>query len=391
MSAYPSAVQVLANVVERVAPRDPEAWAARPALKRGVEVSAARARQLRFTVRQLASAVGHADMPPGCGESLQVLLSAEGVDTFLDLAADGTFRDAARPALLGRPLSWNALASLRDCVKILAEETDIEVRLPRIEGMVRGPQITPAQAAALYRRLADQAAANPQRPFVARTLAAVAVILDTGMQTGDMVTRRLEHLDLETGTLECLYRPQNFPEAEGVTAVLPLREGTVIALKGWLEHRQRLVDALEGQDPEALWVTVKPSPRSDGSSYEAGLPLLERGFRRAHRRGVSRLNELLAGAWDEATRGPWRPLPTTPEALRRVVDVDALVPELAELHGRNPEVVRPEPWAAGPHPGVPAHVKHGEEYAYNEYDCRCKDCYLQMVKLRALRKDLKAG
>jgi hypothetical protein len=389
------AVRRLENVVERVAPRDPGLWEARPPLKRGRLVSQPRARQLRATVRQLALAVGHEGMPEGCGRSVQRLLSPRSVDAFLELATEGAFRDPDKPKLLGRPLSWSSVATLRDCLVVLGEEAGVDVVVPQVWRQSAGGAPSERQAAAVYRKVADMAARAPLDAMLARTVAVVGLILDTGMQTGALVSRRVEDVDLEAGEVRAVYQTQNAAHWPQVEAVLPLREGTVVAVRQWLGFRQRLVDALEGSDHGALWVTVQATsqPGADGVrvAYEAGMPLREGGLRLAHASAMGQLNAVLAGRWDQAAAGPWVPLPLTPEGLRRAVDVEALVPELAEVRGRFDEPERLPRWAEGPHAGVPSFAVHGSDSTYTNYACRCKECYLEHSRVEAAKRALRKG
>lgn len=391
----PRGVVQLEGVVERVAPRDPARWEARPALKRGRLVSKSRAQQLRATVRQLGMAVGHEGMPEGCGQSVKRLLGPEAVDAFLELAAEGAFRDPDRAALLGKALSWSSVASLRDCLVILGEEAGVEVVVPRVWRQPAGRVPSERQAAAVYRKVADMAAEAPLNAVLARSVAVVGVILDTGMQTGALLSRRLADVDLEAGTIRAVYHTQNAAHWPQVEAVLPLREGTVVAVRRWLGFRQVLVDALEGSDHGALWVTVQASARpgvdGDRVAYEAGMPLKEGGLRLAHASAMEQLNAVLAGRWDQSARGPWVPLPLTPEGLRRAVDVEALVPALAEVRGRFDEPVQLPRWADGPHAGVPAFAVHGRDSTYNTYGCRCERCFLEHSRVEAAKRALRKG
>nr|WSX25614.1 site-specific integrase [Streptomyces tubercidicus] len=383
-------VRRLERLVEKVAPRDPARWEARPPLKRGRLVSRSRADQLRATVRQLGLAVRHEEMPEGCGQSVEALLSPHSIDAFLELASGGTFRDPDKPALLGKALSWSSLATLRDCLVILGEEADVEVVVPSVWRQPAGQVPSEKQAAAVYRRVAGMAAGAPLDPLLARTVAVVGMILDTGMQTGALLSRQLSDVDLEAGTVRAVYRTQNATHRPAVEAVLPLREGAVVAVQRWLGFRRALIDALEGADHGALWVTVQAStkPGADGDpvTYEAGMPLGPNGFRAAHASAMEQLNAVLAGRWDQSSQGPWLPLPLTPEGLRRAVDVEALVPALAEVRGRFDEPDQQPRWADGPHAGVPSFAVHGRESTYVNYRCRCKACYLEMSARNAARR-----
>ena len=273
-------VSELWALVERVAPRDEAAWEARPPLRRGRLVSKSRALQLRATVGQLERAVARPEMPEGAAGQVGVLLGPEGVDVVMELGAAGELRDPGT----GRTgeLSWSSVATLRDCLAILGEEAGVEMLLPKVWRPGASATVTPAQAAALYRRMADMAASAPLDAILARTLAVIGVALDSGMPSGDMVARRLEDVDLEAGVLRASWHRQNASHMPPVEETVRLWEGTIVALERWLRFRQVLVGALEGSDPGALWVTVSPTSRgfADGRSelYPAGMPLRQWGF-----------------------------------------------------------------------------------------------------------------
>ena len=318
------AVVRLENVVERVAPRDKNRWGERPALRRGGQVSETRARQLRSTVNQLAAAVGHEEMPEDCGKSVQRLLAPEAVDAFLELAADGTFRPASKPALLGRSLSWSSLATLRDCLKILGEESGVKVVVPRVWRPTEADLAavpSPEQLAALYERIVVMSRSAPVDASMARAVACMGVVLDTRMASGDLTSRRLEHLDLEGAQgpeMLAVWHRQNASHLPAVEKRVVLRPGTVAALRRWLVFRQKLVDGLQGSDHGKLWVTVKRMGRTvDGEpqTYEAGMPLQAWGLRYGFARGMERLDEVLSSRWEGP--GSWEPLPTRIERLRR--------------------------------------------------------------------------
>ena len=310
----------LENVVERVAPRDPGLWEVRPALKRGRLVSTPRAYQLRATVRQLALAVGHEDMPEGCGRSVQRLLAPAAVDTFLELASEGAFRDPDRQALLGKPLSWSGLATLRDCLKILGEEVGVDVVVPRVyrERLDLAPVADQEQLDAVYERLVSSGDAGVDAAM-ARSMACAGLVLDSRMRSGDLASRRVEHLHLDEGDpwVEAVWTSQG--DGRRRVGEMPLRPGAVAALRRWLRFREGLVAGLEGSDHGMLWVTVKAMPsRSAGGevvTYAAGMPLQRRGLRVGFSVGMERLNEVLASRW--VGPGVWAPLPSRVEQWRR--------------------------------------------------------------------------
>lgn len=310
-------VRRLERLVERVAPRDPVRWEARPPLKRGRLVSRSRADQLRATVRQLGLAVGHDEMPERCGRSAKALLAPRSIDAFLELASEGEFRDRRNPAAIGSPLSWSTLATLRDCLVILGEQAGIEVVVPRIyrERLDLAPVAGAEQLELLYGRLVGSV---PADATMARSLACAGLVLDSRMRSGDLVTRRVEHVHLDEGDawVDAVWHHQGSGRVR--EDQVPLRPGTVTALRRWLGFREGLVAGLQGSDHGMLWVTAKARMHlvhGAYETYEAGMPLGPWGMRRGFSTGMDRLNEVLASQWEGP--GPWVPLPPRVEQWRR--------------------------------------------------------------------------
>ncbi|MFJ6608250.1 hypothetical protein, partial [Streptomyces lydicus] len=226
----PRGIVRLENLVERVAPRDAGRWEGRPPLKRGRLVSTTRAYQLRATLRQLELAVGHEEMPEGCGRSVQALLAPDSVDVFLELASEGVFRDRRNPAAIGTPLSWSTLASLRDCLVILGEEAGVGVVVPRVyrQRLDLAPVAGQEQLELLYGRLTQSADAGTDA-LMARALACAGLVLDSRMRSGDLVTRRVQDVCLVEGDawVDAVWHHQGSGRRR--EARVPLRAGTVAA------------------------------------------------------------------------------------------------------------------------------------------------------------------
>jgi len=329
-----------------------------------------RVRQLRMTVRQLERALDEEGaLPARARREVRSLLNARNVDTFLELAASGVLRGG--PAPKPQPLAYASMRILRDCLAILGQGAGVEVVLPRMWQQPPKPTVPPAQQAVLYRRVADMAAADPvdldavgywarvRAMDRCRLLAIVGVVLDTGARASELCGQRVDDLGAGVGSVRVVRRPQNGsamplekiaaragvsvsvvsrvlaedarPSDAAYDAVLaaveelgeggpvveryPLREGTRAALRRWLAVREGLVAPLQGAKT-ALWVSVV---RATGTPI-AGLPLEPKGLERAYGRGIVALNADLAGQWDAAARGPWVPLPTRLEQLRRAVE-----------------------------------------------------------------------
>lgn len=289
-----------------------------------------RVRQLRMTVRQMERALDGGALSEGAGRTVGVLLDAENVDDFLDTAWSGAWRDRPERG----ELSHASMRTLRDCLNILSQELGVEVLLPRMPQQAPRPTVSPVQQRALYRRLADWAGralpdveAEGWLPGIVwemdcvRLLAIVGVVLDTGARASELSGMRLDDLGEGLGVVRVGRRPQNGP-GPVVVEECYLREGTAVAVRRWLRVRDALVAPLEGAKT-ALWVAVQPGP----GQPIAGLPLMPRGVERAYARGADVLNTELAGRWDASVDGPWVPLPTRLEQLRRSVMLSETVTE----------------------------------------------------------------
>lgn len=378
------AVVRLEALVDGVAPRDPDGWDGRPVLRSGRQCSRSRAKQLRATVAQLRRAVEAGGLPDGADTDVAVLLGPEATDVFLERAVLGEFRTPDRKASGG--LSQSSYAALRDCLKILGELAGVEdvMWLPAVwrERLDLPKPVPRRQQQVLFRKLADLAFSAPLDARLARSLSVLGVILDSGMQTGGLVSRRVDDLDLEGGTVRGVWRRQNAAHLGEVEKTVPLRPGTVAALRRWLVHRDELVAGLEGSDHGMLWVTVHEHPRLvDGvwQPYPAGMPLRADGLRRAHGDAMDVLNDAIAASWEG--RGRWRRVSRCPERLRRGVDVSGLVPELSErlVPVRRPRLPAP--------PRSFDELRHGLESTYVHHKCRCPDCSEAMRRARRARLD----
>lgn len=309
--------RLLQSLVERIAPRDPERWEARAPVG-GRQVSAARARQLWMTLRQLDRAVGDNSLPRAVKAKTMVasVFSPRTVDAFLEQAVDGRYRDDPRS---GR-LSWSTRATLRDCLKILGTAAGYDLVLPAVyrERLDLKPPVPAAQRVALYRKLADLAAAGPlERDGIvmtpverARLLALVAVVIDTATRSGELALMNVADLAEGESAVRVRRRPQNAAHLPEVEEVCPLREGSQVAVRRWLKARSTLFEHVEG-GRSALWVSQFPNQWGPG-----GMPLRPQGIQRAYARGIVVLNGLMAGEYG------WEPLPGTLEQLRRSVELE---------------------------------------------------------------------
>ncbi|MGW1468530.1 hypothetical protein ACWCPT_29810 [Streptomyces sp. NPDC002308] len=326
------------------------------------EVSASRLRQLRMVVGMFDRAVGRDEMPVSpVVRSPARLFERPVLGAFWGLAEAGELRYLEKD--VGKPLPDWTLRIVRDCLKVLAGwvlPAQKAVALPSVANPGVKATVAPRALDALYRGMVDLAGRGPldrdgtTLSFEDRTrlLAMVAVLVDAGPRSGELQALRLA--DLAPGEEAVRVRRQQqkavpnrveeiaalakvhpatvlaivhgMPERRSeatrqrvLAAVAeleplpeeewyPLREGSRVAIRRWLQVRQGVVDSLPLEGARtALWVTLVPS-----KAGPAGLPLqrLEKAFAR----GVTALNWVMAGQFG------WEPLPTTMEQIRRAVD-----------------------------------------------------------------------
>ncbi|MFJ1900423.1 hypothetical protein [Streptomyces sp. NPDC088115] len=327
-------------------------------------VSEGRLRQLRMVVDMFGRAVGRDEMPKRSSRTAEQLFTWAALRPFWALAAAGELRHWEKD--VGKPLPVTTLRVVRNCLEILAGRVlpaGRQVRLPELDVPELKPTVDGRALDSLYRGMVDLAA---QGPLVrdgtvlspedrARVLAMVAVLLDAGPRSGEMaaqsladvapgetavgVRRRSQRHDgyragevaavtglhprtvasvlsglghgvsaaTEAWVLEVFAALEPVPEVEW----FELREGSRVAVRRWLEVRERLVEQVPLTGARtALWVSLVPS-----KAGPAGLPLRTQGLRQGYARGVRALNWVMAGEYG------WEPLPTTMEQVRRSVDV----------------------------------------------------------------------
>ncbi|MFF8840565.1 hypothetical protein [Streptomyces sp. NPDC015130] len=331
-----------------------------------LQVSRQRADQLWMVVGMWDRAVVRDEVPDRARRSATQLFTRPALRAFWDLAVAGELR--ARAEDVGRPLPLATQRIVRDVLGILADLVvpDRAVLLPVVDQPELKATVPARDRAALYRGLADLAAAGPlARDGIgmsgderARVLAMVGIVLDAGTRSGELAALRLDDLSKDLSAVGVRRRQQRAPadrtdEIAALAEVHPsavreiragrleqrseatrqrvlaamdeleplpevewyaLREGTRVAVRQWLEARERVVEALplEG-GRSALWVTLRAS-----KSGPPGVTLLPGGVRVAYTKGVTALNLVMAGRYG------WSPLPTRMEQLRRAVDAEPL-------------------------------------------------------------------
>ena len=300
-----------------------EATAAAERLCAAAGTSQARARQLRWFLKELRLALAHPEFrPDGEIRSALDLLRPQAVGSYLELGRRGELRTRASSV----PGAVSSPASMRirhECVKMLARE--LQLPMPRIEPVapptVHEPVDAPTRSQ-LRDYLLSQAQHPPALPVHARLLAVIGVVLDTGARVGELCALTVDDLDLQSTepTVTIVRMPQARRRSAPVTEKVILSRGTVAALRHWLTHRQDLVDQFD-LGVKALWVSVAGNhggiSEVDGRAIRRppGMPLRPRGLQRAYTRAVVELNVRLAGS------PGWSPLPYRLELLRRAIEV----------------------------------------------------------------------
>ena len=374
-----TSVRQLAAVVEEVAPRDRERWEGRrpapAAAGARLPVSRERARQLWMVVGMLDRAVVREEMPVRARRAAGQLFTRPALAAFWDLAVAGELR--ARAEDVGRPLPLASQRIVRDVLQILADLVVPEraVPLPVVDQPELRATVPARDRAALYRGLADLAASGPlaqdgtglSQAERDRLLAMVGIVLDAGTRSGELAVLRLDDLAPGLEAVAVRRRQQRAPadrtqEIAALAQVHParvvdvlssspgrraseatrqrvlaaveeleplpdvewyaLREGTQVAVRRWLEARERVVEALplEG-GRSALWVTLRA-----GKTGPPGVTLLPEGLRRAYTKGVTALNVVMAGRYG------WAPQLLHPRRQRRAVEAEPVA--LGELSAR---------------------------------------------------------
>jgi integrase len=283
------------------------------------QVSAARARQLRWVAGELGLALAHPDYPIRRPADLRELFAAEPVTAYLALAARGELR---RRAINRDPTATDASMRIRaDCLRMLAATAAVPLTVPGRPGMPALREVVEAPARdRLLAFLEDRAGWANSPPGRVRLLAIVGVVLDTGARVGELCALRLDDLSEGLRDVRVLRKPQARSVSEPRAERIALTAGTRGALHAWLDVRAELVANLHGP-MAALWVSVAGNHAgtlaADGRALRrpAGMPLRPRGLQRAYTRGVAEANVALAGS------PGWHPLPYRLEQLRRAVEV----------------------------------------------------------------------
>ncbi len=251
-----------------------------------VHASPSTVRQRRWALRELLEHVSGPDGPepmPGQGPNA-ALLSADTVTAWIDAAATDEDHPASLPGLRARASAVRALAAHAEELRLVPVGT-LDALAAALE--LPAPTPLPRTRADQVRRLLTLAV--PDRypgtvlPAVwARFCAHTHLLALTGAREDVMAGLALEAVDAggaAGGAGSARLRAVTTVDLSG-THRWPLEGRARTAVSAWLDHRRGVVAELQGSDPGALWVRVRPaSDRFGGSLRPAGLKISDRGLR----------------------------------------------------------------------------------------------------------------
>jgi integrase len=285
--------------------------------------SAARARQLRWFVKELRLALAHPEFRPA--EPVRTaadFFQAQAVSSYLDLGLRGELRTRASrvPGAVSSPASMRVR---EDCLRMIARELTLPLVLGERAPLPEVHETVDAPTRSQLRAYLVERAENP--PVLAahvRLLAIIGTVLDTGARVGELCALNVSdtELDVHEPSVTVVRMPQARRVTDPVTERIALSPGTAASLRNWLVRREELISAFD-LGVKSLWVSVAGNhaglPNRDGDAVRRppGMPLRPRGLQRAYTRAVVELNAELAGS------PGWRPLPYRLELLRRAVEV----------------------------------------------------------------------
>ncbi len=280
------------------------------------EVSASRARQVRWVAGEYGRALQHPDHPLTDAEAgVRRIFRAEPVAAYLALARSGQLR--VRKAADPKRGSGHSEQTRIEVLGMLvaACEAQAYAQLPAQPDPPSKAPVGKRSRSLLresLRALADRADASPGQ---VRMLAIGATVADTAARAGELCAVTVEDLAPTLEELRILRRPQGWSEEQAYVELVALSGLARAALRRWLTERQALLVDVGGT-ATAVWVSLHAN-HHDGQPVPAGIPLQPRGLARAWTRAVTETNIELAG------QPSWSPLPTRMEQLRRGVTPQA--------------------------------------------------------------------
>jgi hypothetical protein len=161
-------------------------------------VGTARRRQLGMVREELAAALRRDALPVPARRSLQRLLADDALRPYVRLAESGALRkrevwadgERCRP-----PTAAATNAARVDCLDLLRQAVGLPpLDLAPAEPVELRPTPEPDRLLALRRRLGDDLGRDSLPDGQVRFTAVVAMVLDTGARSGELVDQHLAHL-----------------------------------------------------------------------------------------------------------------------------------------------------------------------------------------------------
>lgn len=223
--------------------------------------------------------------------TIEDLLSPDAVQDYLRAAAEGSLRQRAHGNQRATPESPRTVRARASALRWLAACTQ-QPAPAAVHDATPLEELTAHTAE--HTVLTVRALRHQNNAFMSRAAAAIALVAAAGISSEKLIELRTEDLRttvdgawLRTEAVDPLPSAwQSESDTGEVYARIPAWGWG--AVKAWLGHRQRLVNALEGSDHGALFVTCAPN----GRHVPPGMPLHARGLVRAHQRAVGSLATL---------------------------------------------------------------------------------------------------
>lgn len=223
--------------------------------------------------------------------SIAELLAPQAVEDYLAAATAGRLRQRVRGPHRLAPESPRTVRARASALRWLAARTQQPAPPPVHDPT---PLVELTAHLAEHTILTVRALRHQNTPLMGRAAAAIALVGAAGLTSEQLVDLRTDDLHTTaTGTWIRTPAPDRLPadwqpDPGTGRALAPLPGWGTGAVRVWLDRRAHLVNALEGSDHRALFVTCAPN----GRHVPPGMPLQARGLVRAHQRAVATLATL---------------------------------------------------------------------------------------------------
>lgn len=279
----------------------------------GQKGSPAQGRAERWVRGELTRAVRDDYLTRDCCRSLGGhLLTGENIARYLAAAERDDLHVLPRRHVVAKP--ENSTNVRRMVLRRFAKALGTSPELPPPRPRRFHPPVTQSQQTRLLAHVNAWAQvaplANGRRDVCVRLACVVALVMETAARTSELLALTVDDFAPDLSAVTVTRRPPG--GALGAVETLPLSPAARRAVRAWLACRARLVAQLQGQQPRALLVSVRP-----GSPLRlAGLPIGPETLREQYTAAVRQLNADMAA---QQVRG-WTPLPRTLARLRNRAD-----------------------------------------------------------------------